>query len=290
MNHQPIPETGESQIMLYIITVHYKEDRWIKLQRHKLEQHVSQQFRLHACMEGISEQNAQYFDKVVPAVGPHAGKLNLLATDICGTAAGTDLLMFLDGDAFPVADPMPLIYNGLKTHDLVAVRRSENDGDRQPHPMFCVTTVELWRRIHGDWSEGYPWRNNIGELVTDVGGNLIWLLESIGANWLPIERTHSLGSHPVAFGVYGGIIYHQGGGFRKMITRADYAECPIQITGNNKALRRIQSMRYRLWLEQRARETEAVGEAIYRKLTCDLNYVESQLADSLRESAKSLLR
>jgi hypothetical protein len=276
--------------MLYILTVHYNEDRWIRLQRHKLEQHVSQQFRLHACMEGISEQNAQYFDKVVPAVGPHAGKLNLLAADICGAAAETDLLMFLDGDAFPVADPMPLIYNGLETHDLVAVRRSENDGDRQPHPMFCVTTVGLWQRIHGDWSEGYPWRNNVGELVTDVGGNLIWLLESIGANWLPIERTHSLGTHPVAFGVYGGIIYHQGGGFRKMITRADYTECPIQITGNNKVLRRIQSMRYRWWLEQRTRETEAAGQSIYRKLICDLNYLESQLTESPRASAKSLLR
>jgi hypothetical protein len=49
-------------------------------------------------------------------------------------------------------------------------------------------------------------------------------------------------------------------------------------------------MRYRWWLEQRARETEAIGESIYRKLICDLNYVESQLAESPRASAKSLLR
>ena len=37
--------------------------------------------------------------------------------------------MFLDGDAFPVVDPMPAINEALQRAPLVAARRAENGGD-----------------------------------------------------------------------------------------------------------------------------------------------------------------
>ena len=65
--------------------------------------------------------------------------------------------MFLDGDAFPIADPMPMIEEGLAQAPLVAVRRAENLDEPQPHPCFCVTTVGTWRSLPGDWSAGPTW-------------------------------------------------------------------------------------------------------------------------------------
>ncbi len=52
---------------------------------------------------------------------------------------------------------MPLITDGLARAPLIAVRRAENNNDRQPHPCFCVTTVGAWRQLPGDWSPGYKW-------------------------------------------------------------------------------------------------------------------------------------
>ena len=92
--------------------------------------------------------------------------------------------MFLDGDAFPIADPIGLIEDGLAKAPLVAVRRAENVGDPQPHPCFCVTTVGTWRRLPGDWSGGYTWPGHQGKLVTDVGGNLLRALELAELDWV----------------------------------------------------------------------------------------------------------
>ena len=55
--------------------------------------------------------------------------------------------MFLDGDAFTIADPMPLIAESLARAPLLAVRRDENVEEPQPHPCFCVTTVGTWRSL-----------------------------------------------------------------------------------------------------------------------------------------------
>ena len=101
--------------------------------------------------------------------------------------------MFLDGDAFPIADPMALIEESLAKAPLVAVRRAENVGDPQPHPCFCVTRVGTWRTLPGDWSGGFTWRGHRGKLVTDVGGNLLralsWPSSSGCSSCAPIAST-----------------------------------------------------------------------------------------------------
>ena len=110
---------------------------------------------------------------MIDSRGRHSDKLNHLAIEISHEADEEDEIMFLDGDAFPIADPMPLITTSLQTAPLLAVRRAENVNDLQPHPCFCVTTVATWRRLPGDWSAGYSWPNAAGQLVSDVGGNLL---------------------------------------------------------------------------------------------------------------------
>ena len=57
-----------------------------------------------------------------------------------------DILLFIDGDAFPISDVATYAEEKLKQFPLIAVQRSENDGDPQPHPCFCITTVGFWKK------------------------------------------------------------------------------------------------------------------------------------------------
>src|SRR5277367_6174175 len=124
--------------MLHVATVHHRSARWIDIQARYLRRYISVPKQVWTSLQGIDPSYAERFDHVIDQEGGHAGKLNNLAVEISHQADDGDLIMFLDGDAFPVADPMPLIEAGLRDASLVAVRRSENLGDEQPHPCFCV--------------------------------------------------------------------------------------------------------------------------------------------------------
>jgi hypothetical protein len=200
--------------MLYIATVHYNSPHWIEIQAGYLRRHLSVPYQTWASIEGIDRSYASHFDRVLDQRGPHAGKLNHLALEICHVAADDDLIMFLDGDAFPVADPMPLVEGSLENAPLVAIRRAENLDEPQPHPSFCVTRVGTWRSLPGDWSVGPVWPAVRGRRVSDVGANLLRILELSGTPWVPLLRTNGSELHPLYFGVYGEIIYHHGAGFR----------------------------------------------------------------------------
>jgi hypothetical protein len=95
-------------------------------------------------------------------------QLNLLAKFIAQQASPSDILVFIDGDAFPVKPIDSFIVNTLKLYPLAAIRRTENISDIQPHPSFCFTTVGFWESIGGDWAEGYQWETTAGIRRTDV--------------------------------------------------------------------------------------------------------------------------
>ncbi len=200
--------------MLHVATVHYGSPRWIEIQARHLREHLSVPYRTWGSLERIDPSYAVHFDRVLEQRGRHSDKLNHMAIEISHDAGEEDLIMFLDGDAFPIADPMALIEEALGRAPLLAVRRAENVNDRQPHPCFCVTTVGAWRRIPGDWSAGYTWRNAEGELVSDVGGNLLRQLELTNTPWVEVLRSNRKNPDPLFFGVYGDVIYHHGAGFR----------------------------------------------------------------------------
>ena len=208
--------------MIYIATVHFKDARWIEPQATYLRRHLTEPYRVFASCQGVDSGWHDFFDCVVPSAGGHSGKLNLLAAEIAAVADPDDLVVFLDGDAFPIADPLPLVRSLLQNNDLVAIRRDENDADRQPHPSFCVTSVGTWRDLGGDWSEGHVWRAG-SRRTTDVGGNLLRALERSGTPWAPLLRSNVANLHPLMFGVYAGIVYHHGAGFRKTFQAVDKA-------------------------------------------------------------------
>jgi hypothetical protein len=200
--------------MLYVATVHYQSPQWIDIQASYLRRHMSVPYQTWGSIEGIDSSYASRLDRVFEQRGPHAGKLNHLALEICHVAEDEDLIMFLDGDAFPVADPMPVINEALQRAPLVAVRRAENLDEPLPHPSFCVTTVATWRSLPGDWSLGPVFPAVRGRGVSDVGANLLRTLELSGVPWVPLLRTNGSHVHPLYFGIYGEIVYHHGAGFR----------------------------------------------------------------------------
>jgi hypothetical protein len=200
--------------VLYVATVHYASPRWIEIQARYLRENLHVPYQTWTSLQGIDPSYSVHFDRVLDQRARHSDKLNHLAIEIASEASDSDFLMFLDGDAFPIADPMPLITDGLEKAPLVAVRQTEMVNDRQPHPCFCVTTVGAWRELPGDWSPGYKWLNSRGRTVSDVGGNLLRRLELTKTPWVEVLRTNRKMVDPYCFSVYGDVVYHHGAGFR----------------------------------------------------------------------------
>ena len=217
--------------MINIATVHFQSDRWIDIQLKYLHKFIKTDLRIYACLPEPKEkfENRFYFtsgyeppDKLSEAPNiNHAKKLNYLADIILTDSEDDDYLIFIDGDAFPVADLFPFIERILGQYSLAAVRRDENGGDIQPHPCFCATTTQFWKEIEGDWSPGFTWKNSAGMDVTDVGGNLLGALLRRAIPWYPMLRSNTLNLHRLWFGIYDGLIYHHGAGFRPAVSRID---------------------------------------------------------------------
>jgi len=201
--------------MIHIATVHWRSDRWIDIQLRYLERNLDEPYRVYAWIdEGMRGQASKFFYATDVAVDRHELKLTLLGDLVAHAAADDEQIMFIDGDAFPIAPMGPFLRDKLERYPLVAVRRDENNGDPQPHPSFCVTTAGFWRGLPGDWRRGHTWTNPQGKQVTDVGGNLLGLIEDAGIEWYPMLRTNRVNPHPLQFGVYEDLVYHHGGGFR----------------------------------------------------------------------------
>jgi hypothetical protein len=271
--------------MVHIATVHWQNDCWIDIQLGYLSRHMSEPFRVYAFLNEIPEaQGSKFFYASSEPIREHALKLNILADVIAGSqCADSDVLMFLDGDAFPIGDIMSLVRRSLETHPLVAVQRLENNGDRQPHPCFCATTVGFWKSIGGDWREGYSWKDSAGNPTTDVGGNLLGLLEARKIEWFPLLRSNRRDLHPVWFGVYGGAVYHHGAGFRSAkVSRADLqhlAEARRSLPPIRRAAARlsdyllgrspIRSLRSRTALQKTIRQNALLSDQLLERIRQD---------------------
>ncbi len=260
--------------MLYIATVHHRSPRWIEIQSRYLGEHLPVEHQTWSSLEGIDPSYAAHFDRVLAQRGPHPGKLNHLALEIGAVAGEDDLLMFLDGDAFPIADPMPLIERSLARVPLLAVRRAENAEFPQPHPCFCVTTVGAWHALGGDWSPGPTWIGANGTEVTDVGANLLRRLELANTPWEQILRSNPAELDPLHFAIYGGIVYHHGAGFRRTgaLSDAHRARAPRRLKQTNRYLRPLarawNPLRWRRWeraeKQRLVRDSERMFAAIER--------------------------
>ena len=262
-------------VVIHVATVHHKSDKWIDVQLDYLRRNIHEPYRVVANLEDVSGNHATKFDRVVPAIGRHSGKLNLLAAEIVAEADPDDLIFFLDGDAFPVVDPVPTVRAALEDTVLVAVRRDENGEDRQPHPSFCAIRVRDWDDIRGDWSMGHSWPTAWGAQVSDSGGNLLRILERRGLPWTPLLRTNRSNPHSLWFAIYGGIIYHHGAGFRKPLARGIGASGPNRWIQGEQApvvgpvIRKVGSFRIKHWQDREMAASRQLGDEIFDSLSKD---------------------
>jgi hypothetical protein len=258
--------------VLYVATVHYRSPKWIEVQTRYLRENISVPYQVWSSLEGIDPSYARYFDRILDQRGSHAGKLNHLASEIAHEASRDDLLMFLDGDAFPIADPMGLVDEALSRAPLVAVRRAENVDEPQPHPCFCVTSVGTWLDLPGDWTAGPTWPGAKGRPTTDVGGNLMRRLELTNTPWVQVLRSNGRNLDPLWFAVYGGVIYHHGAGFRmgelSPVDRANAPE-PLPLMGVpviGKGVRLLNSRRWKAWEEGVERGHLELSNRVYERI------------------------
>lgn len=257
--------------MLYIATVHYASPRWIEIQTSHIRRHVGVPHQVWTSLERIDPSYGSHFDKVLVQRGMHAAKLNNMAMEICTVARDDDLIMFLDGDAFPIADPMPLVRRGMEEASLVAIRRAENFNEPQPHPSFTVTTVGTWKALPGDWTAGYTWTTPRGTLTSDVGGNLLRRLELTGTPWFQVLRSNRRNLDILFFGVYGDAIYHHGAGFAGGMSPAHRAEAPTplrvpQVPLLAQGARVANGLRWRRWERGYKRRLEALSQSFYDRI------------------------
>ncbi len=216
--------------MIHIATVHFRTDMWVDLQLSRLAENLDRPYRTYAYLDGDALAQADRFDEWFPGEKVHHyRKIDDLAARICAQADDDDVLVFLDGDAFPVADLGAALDTMLAGHRLAAVRRREILGDPIPHPSFCATTVGFWRDSGATWVGGYRWLDDVGNFITDTGANLLKLLDDMHVDWLPLSRTSTRDLHPVLFAVYGDLVYHHGAGFRRVLTRPDLVEIEEEV-------------------------------------------------------------
>lgn len=212
--------------MIHIATVHWKTDKWIDIQLEYLKRNIQSDFKVYAFLNDVPGEHSYKFHYCsTEPIEEHAIKLNLLAERISWNAKNDDIIIFLDGDAFPISEKVvPFIHSKIGFHKLIAVQRIECHGDKNPHPCFCATTISFWNQIKGDWKMGHSWKDSKGLIITDVGGNLLLKLKEFEVNWLPLHRSNKNNLHPLWFGMYADMIYHHGAGFRKPFSRVDRAE------------------------------------------------------------------
>jgi hypothetical protein len=257
--------------MLHIATVHHASPRWIEIQTRHIREHIGVPHLIWTSLEKIDPSYGVHFDRVIPQKGMHAAKLNHLAIEIDAQASDEDLLMFFDGDAFPIADPMPLVNESLTKAPLMAVRRAENANEPQPHPCFCVTTVATWRMLRGDWSAGYMWPGAQGKMTSDVGANLLRRLELTETPWVEVLRSNRRDIDRLYFAIYGDVVYHHGAGLTGGLSPAHRELAPTpgplpRLPPLRLAARIANSRRWARWERHAERDVARQSAAFYEKI------------------------
>ena len=202
---------------VFLLSVHFKEDYWVGVQRHFLDQTLRPTDRRLFARFDIADDAFLPSETVVEwDDGKHATALNLLGQLALEEADPDDWLLFLDSDAWPLL-PVEHLLDGHA--DMLSVQRLENLGDPQPHPCFTLVRARLWRELEGDWNTGFKWTNEAGDVVSDVGANLLERIEQTETPWEPLRRLNAAGLHSLWFAVYGTadglpVTYHHGAGSR----------------------------------------------------------------------------
>ena len=188
--------------LVNIVTVHYRNAEWAKVQYQYVDRYAGS-YEIHACMNDCSYDASRY-KTVCNLQGGHKEKLCTIADRIASEdRRDREIILFLDGDAFPIKPINTKLDSLLLEYPAVGVRRLECPGeDDIPHILFTAVRVGNWRGTSGRWKDRM--RQIIGK-----------------KKWYRLYRSNSLNFHPLFFGIYGTAVYHHGAGFRSPKNRVD---------------------------------------------------------------------
>jgi hypothetical protein len=186
-----------------VATVHWKSRFFQAIQSRHIDLNM-EGARVWAFVDkvggGASPEGANYHFEADSGQTNHLVKLDMLADRVTAECPDDDVLLFMDGDAWPIRPVSEFISNSLGRLPVGGVVRLEN-GERYPHPCFTFTTVGFWKEASLSWSKH------------DVN-HILHVLEARKQDWVKLRRTGGLSDHPVFFSVYGDMVYHHGAGFR----------------------------------------------------------------------------
>jgi len=207
--------------MIHIATIHHNSDKFIDIQNDYLKKHTTEPYQVYAGLFNCISNNTthHYVDNLKYVRQDHHIRMNHLANVILKTADDNDLLVFIDGDAFPIMDWIDKVKPLLQDNKIVAVQRNEIN-DTFPHPIFLCTTVGFWRSNKLSWEFHYKSATKNINVQTSGPALEAWL-DDHNIKWHPVNKTNKIITHPIFFAVYD-FIYHHGAGFREMLTTVDY--------------------------------------------------------------------
>jgi hypothetical protein len=206
---------------ILIATVHWPEGKWIDIQQYYLNQNIKTTLRQFVVIAPGTDTGSARFEYISRSgKKDHAGHLNHLLCKVLETAqSDDDILIFLDGDAFPIAPLDTYLESRLAEYRLIAVQRPENNGENLPHPCFCAARISCWKELGTAWGPA----ESSTEFGIDPGGRMLETLNKKDIIWGKVLRSNKLDIHPLFFGVYDNVIYHHGAGFRDPISRTEMA-------------------------------------------------------------------
>lgn len=215
---------------IHIATIHWPVVKWVKIQQYYLSKNISPGFYCYTIVPPKAKVDESRFEYTGRSPkNDHAGHLNHLQLKVIENAKNdNDILIFLDGDAFPIAPLDKYLEERLKEFSLIAIQRLENYGEYLPHPGFCAARVKFWEELGPVWGESI----SMLEFGKDPGGGLQDCLKEKGIEWGKIRRTNRTNMHPLFFGIYDNVLYHHGAGFREPISRIDMAEYKLSRIGD----------------------------------------------------------
>jgi len=225
--------------MIYIATLHHSTNKFIDLQDAYYKAYTKEEYVLYAGLSDLEEDIASYSHAIDAGMyekwrlfnfdgveNQQWHKLNCLVdaiTQTSETPQEEDLLVFTDGDAFPVAPWEDKIRAELEKENVkvVAIQRSENPEPGlaeqfkpYPHPCFFATKLKFWLDNKLGWGLHPP------EIVTAGPLLKLWLQQQ-EFSYTPLLRTNLYNIHPLYFGIYGDMIYHHGAGNREVYDSID---------------------------------------------------------------------
>tara|TARA_R100000664_G_scaffold18454_1_gene27517 strand:- start:13745 stop:14569 length:825 start_codon:yes stop_codon:yes gene_type:complete len=209
--------------MIYFVTMHHNTDNFVNLQAQNIKNYTPEVFTKYKVYCGLSgvpdyrgEENnfTNYsFFNITEVMNQHWFRMNWLVDRIKEneTIEDDDILVFLDGDAFPVDFWYPKIVELLKENEMVAADRREDiepllaeEMKPYPHPLFLATKAKFW--IENE----LKWGIDESKGISTPGCLLKLWLEENDYSYAPLVRTNVFDIHPLFFGVYGDLIYHHG--------------------------------------------------------------------------------